>query len=90
MGKKRLRKKITSKGIHSTVNRGVVRSVKTGRSLLEIRLNKIDAWLKGKNPWVTITNPSKLETNKPFIKVRANAYFGSPKRGIQTKEESIE
>ena len=31
------------------------------------------------NPWLTIENPSKEQTNRKFIRVRANDYWGNPK-----------
>ena len=43
-------------------------------------LNKQNAWLKGQNPWITIENPSKEQTNKRFIRVRMNdTSLGNPK-----------
>jgi hypothetical protein len=35
-------------------------------------INKQRAWLNGSNPWITIENPNKEETNKRFIRVRMN------------------
>lgn len=35
-------------------------------------MNAQKAWLNGSNPWVTIANPNREETNKRFIKVRMN------------------
>jgi len=43
-------------------------------------LNKQKAWLKGQNPWITIENPNKEQTNKRFIRVRMNdTSLGNPK-----------
>jgi len=42
-------------------------------------MNKFRAWIKGHDPWITIQNPNKTETNKPFIKVRASQYFADRK-----------
>lgn len=35
-------------------------------------INAQKAWLKGSNPWITIENPNKEQTNKRFIRVRMN------------------
>jgi hypothetical protein len=43
-------------------------------------LNKQKAWLKGQNPWITIENPNREQTNKRFIRVRMNdTSLGNPK-----------
>jgi len=39
------------------------------------KLNQLKAFRKGKNVVVTIVNPNKEETNKPFIKVNAKHWF---------------
>ena len=39
------------------------------------KLNQLKAVRKGKNVVVTIVNPNKEETNKPFIKVNAKHWF---------------
>lgn len=79
MGKKRLRKKTISKGKHSSMSSALCAAVRAERDPYDVFQNKIDAWKNFKNPWVTIANPVKSETNRPFIRVRANDYFGSPK-----------
>jgi hypothetical protein len=43
-------------------------------------MNIQKAWLKGQNPWITVENPNKNETNKRFIRVRMNdTSLGNPK-----------
>ncbi len=37
--------------------------------------NQFDAYLKGKNVILTVPNPLKTETNKPYIKVKAKHYW---------------
>lgn len=76
MGKKKLRKKLTSKGLRRKVSSLMSRAVKDGRSALETSLIKIESWARGQNPWLTIANPDKSQTNKPWIKVKANDYLG--------------
>jgi|TARA_B110000967_G_C18732128_1_gene483131 hypothetical protein len=45
-------------------------------SPLEELKNKVSAWKKGKKVYLTITNPIKSETNKPFIKREAKDVWG--------------
>lgn len=84
MGKKRTRKTVTSKGQRRNIVDGV-KEVRAARSESEKNMNKIKAWRKGKNPWITIPG---VQTNKRFIKVRANTLYGDPKKasyGIYSK-----
>lgn len=73
MGKKKLRKPRSSKGIHSATTNGVLKELKAMRSVAVKMGLKIDAWKAGKNPWITVSTTQK---NKPFIRVRANDYYG--------------
>ena len=79
MGKKKTRSKVVSKGNHSSVSRSLVAAVRADRDPYDVHQNKIDAWKNLQNPWITIPNPVKSETNRPFIRVRANDYFGPPR-----------
>lgn len=50
-----------------------VSSVKTGAVQgAAKRLAAQAAWKSGENPWVTIENPNKAETDKKMIRVRYN------------------
>lgn len=75
MGKKRTRSSITSKGERRNIVAGVkaVRNERTGH---EKAMNKIKAWKKGLNPWVTVPGPS---SNMRFVRVRANTAWGDPR-----------
>jgi hypothetical protein len=77
MGKKRTRSSITSKGERHAVARSTVRLVREGRSEIEKANNKLRAWKEGKNPWLTVPGPS---SNMRFVRVRANNYWGDPRR----------
>lgn len=79
MGKKRLRKKLTSKGKHSSMSRALATAVRAERDAYTKYGFKIDAWKNLKNPWLTIENPNKSQTNRRFIRIRADDYFGSPR-----------
>lgn len=79
MGKKKHRKSLTSKGSHSTVRRALVRDTNADRPVIDGISHKLTAWRAGKNPWLTIANPDKSATNRRFIRVRADEYYGSPR-----------
>jgi len=69
MGRGKSREKYTSKGERPNVSR---RWLKLASKDREDRLyNQWDAFQKGKNVVLTIKNPNKNETNKPFIRVPA-------------------
>ena len=67
MGKKRSRASQTSKG----EMRNVVNGLSDDRTELQRVNDKMRAHLKGKNVMLTIENPNKSETKKPFIRVPA-------------------
>lgn len=75
MGKKKIRKTQVSKGQRRSIVAGV-REVRAEKTPLEKTMNKIKAWKKGQNPWVTVPGPS---TDKRFIKKRANEVWGDPR-----------
>lgn len=77
MGKKVKRKTKVSKGIHSNVAASTLKAVRRDRSMIEDAINKIDAWKKGKNPWITVPGPSAKER---MVRVRANSVYGNPKK----------
>jgi hypothetical protein len=70
MGKKRTRKKYVSKGLRVSHN-GRIHADSAQRLAF-----KIAAWEKGQPVKLTVPNPNKSETNKPFIRVRADDYWG--------------
>ena len=67
MGKKKSRASQTSKG----ERRNVVAGLSDDRTELQKVNDKMKAFQKGKNVMLTIENPIKTETNKPFIRVPA-------------------
>lgn len=79
MAKKASGKTYTSKGLHSNVSRKTLNALRSDDSDRRRVENVQDAYLKGKNPWITIDNPNKNETNKRFIRVRANDVMKHPK-----------
>lgn len=74
MAKKRKsnRTKYTSYGIHSNVAANTRKALRRDYMASGERiLNQQKAFKLGKNVMVTMENPNKLETNKPFIRVNA-------------------
>jgi hypothetical protein len=71
-GKKSSGKTYSSKGERSNVSKATLRLMREGKSEGDKLLDKQRAWLKGSNPWVTIDNPNKEQTNKRRIRVRMN------------------
>lgn len=65
-------KTYTSKGERKNVASSTLNGVRDSVTGAEKMLNKQKAWKKGRNPWVTIENPNKQETDKRFIRVRYN------------------
>lgn len=69
-----------SQGIHSNVRQSILNLNrqeyrKSGQRLL----NQRRAWAKGKNVVLTIENPNKNESDKPYLRVNARDIWGSPK-----------
>jgi hypothetical protein len=63
-------------------------SIKTsGVGITEVQkmLNKQRAFFKGSDPWVTVANPNKSETNKPFIKVRMSTLRGGSANDVKKR-----
>lgn len=83
MGKKVCRKTYSSYGQRPNVSKDILKETAREVSGFQKALHIVNAWKKLKNPWVTISNPNKNETNKRFIKVRANSYYGDPKAKIK-------
>ena len=89
MGKKRIRKTQTSKGQRRSIVAGV-KEARRERCDFQKALNKVDAWKKGQNPWVTVPG---TQSNMRFVRVRANSVWGDPKKishGIFSKVSADE
>ena len=56
---------------------------------LSVSLNKQKAWAAGKNVMITIPNPIKSETNKPFVRVPATHVWGKPGGKYRMKDSGI-
>lgn len=72
-------KGFVSQGIHSNVSAATKRAVRSEYVASGERLlNQIKASRAGKRTMVTIENPNKEETNKPFIRVEGKSWFKPP------------
>ncbi len=78
---KNRRKKVTSKGIVGGPTAGIRAACRAAVIPFEKELNKIAAWKKGQNPWLTIPSISTaVKNNKPFTRIKANDYWGRPNK----------
>ena len=66
----------TSKGQRRNVSSWSTKAARKDVSKLGIINRKIDAWKRGKKVMLTVTNPVKSETDKPFIRVNAKEIWG--------------
>ena len=71
MGKKKSRAQYTSRGSGRNVSKSIRKDMRRDTTPLQRSLNKQNAWMLGKNVMITIPNPIKSETDKPFIRVSA-------------------
>ena len=79
MGKKSSKTSYTSKGIIGRPMRSRKRHWEEGYHSDRI-INQLNAYLKGKRVILTVANPNKNETNKPFIRVPAHEVWRGGKR----------
>ena len=79
-GKRSLGNKYTSKGERPNTNRDALKARRIDYKNSMSRLNnQVKAWRRGKHVMLTIHNPNKKETNKPFIRVNALDVWGPPR-----------
>lgn len=76
------RKTYVSKGKYGSVSSETVKAMRSDRTYTDKMLAQLKQWARGRRTMVTVPNPNKNETNKPFIKVEGNhpAAFGPWKR----------
>jgi hypothetical protein len=82
--------KYTSQGQRPNVARSVLKAVRLTRSYSDELINKLAAWKRKENPWVTVENSNKNAKNKKIIRVRANDHFGDPDPRKEKKEKKEE
>lgn len=74
--------KYTSKGERQSISKSLAKSVRNERTALDKWMLKQKAWLKGKNPWITVANENKADTKRKFVRVRAETLWGDPRKGF--------
>lgn len=82
---KKKRTKKTSQGLRASISRADVKFVRNSRDPGDVMANKLDAWMKGKRGYVTIANPNPEETNRRFIRVTFEKFFGGSYKDIKTR-----
>jgi len=81
MGKRRSKSEnYISKGEHSNVARRWIKTCRMGRAEGERIDAQWKAFKQGKRVILTVKNPNKNQTNKPFIKVNAKEYWKSSRK----------
>ena len=73
-------KGLVSKGERSNVAKDTRKLMRRAVTELQTDLNKQEAFRKGKRVMLTIPNPNKSESNKPFIRVDAKEVWKRPER----------
>ena len=68
-----------SQGQRPNFKSSTLKAVRRDITLSEKMANVMSAYLAGRNPWLTVPNPNTNETNKRFIRVKAEDLWGSPK-----------
>lgn len=78
-------KGFVSEGKHSNVSRKTRTDMKRSVNAGEKLFSKYKAWLAGKKVKITIENPDKTQTNRQYITVSGDEYFGKgrPAKDIQ-------
>ena len=69
----------TSKGERRSVAKSTVQLVSTQVSFADKALNRVAAWKKGKNPYITVQQ-ADAPKDKQFRRVRMNDIYGNPKK----------
>ena len=89
MGKKKGGKSsgVVSKGQRPNVSKWVLKEVRKSVSPIVTLSNKFKAFSQGKRVMVTIPNPSKSQTNKPFIRVTAQEAGWKKQDRFRMKQE---
>jgi len=84
MGKKSSGNTYQSKGERPNVKRNILNAVRRDVTPSQKAEHIMNAYLKGRNPWLTVPNSNTNETNKRFIRVKSEDLWGNPKhRGFR-------
>jgi hypothetical protein len=74
--------KYVSKGERRSISSGVCKAVKRDRTAIDNWTIKQEAWLKGRNPWITVPNGNTSDTRARYVRVRAETEWGDPRKGF--------
>ena len=84
MGKKSSGNTYQSKGERPNVKRNILNAVRRDVAPSQKMEHIMNAYLEGRNPWLTVPNSNTNETNKKFIRVKSEDLWGNPKhRGFR-------
>jgi|TARA_Y100000114_G_scaffold156950_1_gene186211 hypothetical protein len=73
-----------SQGQRPNVKHNILKAVRRDTTESEKMVNIMNAYLQGRNPWLTVPNTNTNETNKKFVRIKAEDLWGSPKnRGFR-------
>ena len=83
MAKKSSGKHYTSKGERSSVASSTLNAIRRDTCEGDKLKNIQTAYWKGQNPWITIDNRNREETNKRKTRVKANVLWLAPKERLK-------
>ena len=86
---KRKRTKKVSKGLRPSISPNTLKLVRR-ENVGNTSTNKLTAWMRGKRGYITIANPNSEETNRRFIKVTFEKYFGGSYKDIKSRVKRSE
>jgi hypothetical protein len=89
MAKKASGKTYISKGERKNVANATCNAIRADRDTGQDMLNRQSAWINGSNPWVTMANPNKEQTDKKFIRVRYNDLMHGSRKELEKKSFSM-
>lgn len=78
---KKKRTKKVSKGLRPSISNTTLKLAKSGYDIM----NKLNAWRRGKKGFIIIANPNTEETNKRFIRVSYERFFGGTYKDIKAR-----
>lgn len=87
---KRKRTKKVSKGLRPSISAATIRDTRAAVHPIDKMMNKLNAWMRGKKGFITIENPNTAETDKRYIKVTFERYFGGAYKDIKSRNKPAE
>ncbi len=79
-GKRSSKNNYTSKGERPNTTKSILKAKRLEyNDTMSQLINQVKAWRRGKKVMLTMQNPNKKETNKPYIRVNALDVWGPPR-----------